>query len=144
MLNVSRPSSVRTLLLCLLAILAAPTIKAQESQHPGLDRQLDRVDFAISGVGAFNRDSSGTAIVETQPTTVHLSPGNTLGAMITLRYVAKPLVGFELNYGYARYTDTFTPFGALPMPSAHPSAACSRTLRSIRRAMSLICGPFLA
>ncbi len=119
MLNVRRPLCVRTLLLCLLATLAAPAVKAQESQsqHPGLDRQLDRIDFAVSGVGVFNRATSGTAIVETQPTTVHLSPGNTLGAMITLRYVAKPLVGFEFNYGYARYTNTFTPFGALPTPT---------------------------
>src|SRR5580698_8814416 len=109
MLNLPRPLCVRTLSLCLLAIMAAPAVRAQESQHPGLDRQLDRVDFAISGVGVFNRDSSGTAIVETKPTTVQLSPGNTLGALLTLRYVAKPLVGFELNYSYARYTNTFTP-----------------------------------
>jgi hypothetical protein len=118
MLNVPRPSSVRTLLLCLLATLAAPTIKAQdtpESQHPGLDRQLSRVDFAISGVGEFNKDSSGTAIVESQPTTVTLSPGNTLGALLTLRYTKSPFIGAEFNYGYARYTQTFTPFGTQPV-----------------------------
>ena len=116
MLNVSRPLCVRTFLLCALAILAAPTVKAQEPpQYPGLDRQLDRIDLGITGIGVFNRDSSGTATVEAVPTTVHLSPGNTLGALVTLRYVAKPLVGFELNYGYARYTDTFTPFGTQPV-----------------------------
>jgi hypothetical protein len=115
MLNVPRPSSVRTLLFCLLATLAAPTIKAQESQHPGLDRQLSRVDFAISGVGEFNKDSSGTAIVEAVPTTVHLSPGNTLGALLTLRYIKSPFIGAEFNYGYARYTQTFTPFGTQPV-----------------------------
>jgi hypothetical protein len=117
MLNVPRLSSVRTLLFCLLATLAAPTVKAQEteSQHPVLDRQLSRIDFAISGVGIFNKDSSGTAVVETIPTTVHLSPGNTLGALITLRYTKSPFIGAELNYGYSRYTDTFTPFGVQPV-----------------------------
>lgn len=118
MLNVPRPSCVRTLLLCLLTTLAAPTVKAQdsqESQHPGLDKQLSRIDFAVSGVGVFNNDSSGTAIVEAVPTTVTLSPGNTLGALLTLRYVKSPFIGAEFNYGYARYTDTFTPFGTQPV-----------------------------
>jgi hypothetical protein len=116
MLNVPRPSSVRILLLCLLATLAAPAVKAQESStHPTLDRQLSRIDFAVSGVGIFNKDSNGTAIVEAVPTNVNLSPGNTLGALITIRYTKSAFVGAELNYGYARYTDTFTPFGAQPV-----------------------------
>jgi hypothetical protein len=126
MLNVPRPSCVRTLLLCLLATLAAPTIKAQdsqESQHPGLDKQLSRVDFAVSGVGNFNKDSSGTAIVETVPTTVNLSTGNTVGALLTLRYVKSPFIGAEFNYGYARYTDTFTPFGTQPFGGVQQNAS---------------------
>jgi Outer membrane protein beta-barrel domain len=122
MLNVRRSSFVWTLLLCSLATLTATTAIAQESQHPTLDRQLDRVDLAVSGVGIFNRDSSGTAIVEAVPTTVTLSPGNTLGVLATLRYTKSPLLGFELNYGYARYTDTFTPFGILP-PPGQPAAS---------------------
>jgi Outer membrane protein beta-barrel domain len=116
MLNVRRLSCVWTLLLCLLAILAAPTAKAQESQNPALDRQLDRIDLSVSGVGTFNSNSSGTAIVDAVPTTVDLHPGNTLGVLVNLRYIKSPLLGFELNYGYARYTDTFTPFGILPPP----------------------------
>jgi hypothetical protein len=116
MLNVRRSSFVWTLLLCSLATLAATTAKAQESQHPTLDRQLDRIDIAVSGVGQFNRDSSGTAIVDAVPTTVNLTTGNTLGALVTLRYTKSPFLGLEFNYGYARYTDTFTPFGSLPGP----------------------------
>jgi hypothetical protein len=34
--------------------------------------------------------------------------------VVNLRYTASPFVGFEFNYGYARYTDTFTPFGSQP------------------------------
>lgn len=123
MLNVPRVSCVRTLLLCLVATVAAPNIKAQEPQHPGLDRQLERIDLGVSGVGVFNNDSSGTAIVNGKPTTVTLSPGNTLGALITVRYTKSPLLGFEFNYGYARYTDTFTPFGAQPFAGVQQNAS---------------------
>jgi hypothetical protein len=125
MLNVPRPSCVRTLLLCLLATLAAPTVKAQdsqESQHPGLDKQLSRIDLAVSGVGNFNKDSNGTAIVQTVPTTVNLSPGNTVGALVTLRYTKSPFIGAEFNYSYARYTDTFTPFGIQPFAGVQQNA----------------------
>jgi len=122
MLNVRRSSCVWTLLLCSLATLAATTAKAQESQHPALDRQFDRVDLAVSGVGQLNSTSSGTAIVEAIPTTVTLSPSNTVGVLVTLRYTKSPFLGFEFNYGHARYDDTFSPFGNQPTPTA-PSVA---------------------
>src|SRR5271168_1122132 len=112
MLNVPRQSCVRIALFCLLLTLAGSTAQAQTSQNPGLDRQLSRIDLAVSGVGVFNKDSNGTAIVNGKPTEVNLSPGNTAGALVTARDIAKPFVGFEFNYGYARYVDTFTPFGA--------------------------------
>jgi len=123
MLNVSRASCVRTFLLCLVATAMAPKIKAQESQHPGLDRQLERIDLGISGVGSFNSSSNGTAVVNAKPTAVNLSPGNTLGALITVRYTKSPLLGFEFNYGYARYTNTFTPFGAQPFAGVQQNAS---------------------
>ncbi len=121
MLNVPRPSCVRSVLFCLLLTAAGSTAKAQTSQNPELDRQLSRIDLGIVAVGVFNTESNGTALVATNPGTspsgtvpthVNLSPGQTAGAVVTLRYIAKPFVGFEGNYGYARYTDTFTPFGA--------------------------------
>ena len=112
MLNVPRPSCVRSVLFCLLLAVAGPTAKAQSTPQTPLDKQLARIDFGILGVGIFNKDSSGTAIVNGKPTTVHLSPGDTAGAQLTLRYTISPYVGFEGNYGYARYVDTFTPFGS--------------------------------
>jgi hypothetical protein len=113
MLNVPRPSRVRSVLFCLLLTAAGSTAKAQTtSQNPALDRQLSRIDLGITGVGVFNKASSGVATVNGAPNTpVALSPGNTAGAVVTLRYIVSPFVGFEGNYGYARYTDTFTPFG---------------------------------
>jgi hypothetical protein len=34
---------------------------------------------------------------------------NTLGALASIRYVAKPYVGLEFNYGWARYTENYEP-----------------------------------
>lgn len=109
MLNVSRPSCVWSILFCLFATLAAGSAAQGQTAEPSaLDHQLDRVDFGVSGVGIFNHSSSGPVINNTQPgQSLVLDPSNTLGALVTLRYVIKPLVGFELNYGYSRYSQTF-------------------------------------
>jgi hypothetical protein len=125
MLNVPRPSWVRSVLFCLLLTAAGTTAKAQTtSQNPGLDRQLSRIDVGVLGVGIFNKSSSGTTTVNgVANTTVNLSPGNTAGALVTLRYVVSPFVGFEGNYGYARYTDTFTPFGSQPNGGVQQNAS---------------------
>jgi hypothetical protein len=124
MLNVSRLLCVRSVLLCLLPIAAGSTAKAQISQNPALDRQLSRIDLAVTASGVFNQSSSGFATVNGhQNTLVNLSPGNTGGAVVTLRYVVSPLIGFEGNYGYARYTDTFTPFGSQPIGGVQQNAS---------------------
>jgi hypothetical protein len=122
MLNVSRPSCVCSILLCLLATLAGSTDKAQ-TETTALSRQLARVDLAVSGVGSFNKSSSGITIVNAKSTTVALSPGNTMGALVTLRYIKSPFVGLEANYGYARYTQTFTPFGGQPFGGVQQNAS---------------------
>ena len=112
MLNVSRPLCVRSLLFCLLATLAGPTAQAQ-TQSTALNRQLERLDLSVSGIGVFNRPSTGTVTVNAQPTTLTITPGNTLGALITLRYIVKPWVGFEGNFSYARYTEKFNTIGGV-------------------------------
>ena len=67
MLNVSRPSCVRSVLFCLLLTAAGSTAKAQTPPtNPALDRQLSRIDLGVLGVGVFNKDSNGTAIVNGQ------------------------------------------------------------------------------
>jgi hypothetical protein len=124
MLNVPRPLCVRSVLFCLLLTAAGSTAKAQTpSQNPALDRQLSRIDLAVTAVGVFNKASNGTAIVNGAPTAVNLSPGNTAGALVTLRYIVSPFVGLEANYGYARYVDTFTPFGAQPNAGVQQNAS---------------------
>jgi hypothetical protein len=124
MLNVSRLLCVRSVLFSLLLTAAGSTSKAQTSQNTALDRQLSRIDLGVAVSGVFNQSSSGFATVNGHANTpVTLSPGNTGGALVTLRYVVSPLIGFEGNYGYARYTDTFTPFGTLPIGGVQQNAS---------------------
>lgn len=86
------------------------------AQVTALEKQLSRIDLGISGVGSFSRDVSGPLVRPVSPSdppVVSESASNTVGAMVNLRYVAKPLVGFEFNYVYARYKETFntSPYG---------------------------------
>jgi hypothetical protein len=123
MLNARRPSWVNSLLFCLLVATAGSTAKAQTSQNPGLDRQLSRLDLAVTASVVLGISSNGTAIINTVPTAVNLQPSNTVGPLVTIRYTVKPLVGFEFNYGYARFTQNFTPFGGVPTAGVQQNTA---------------------
>ena len=125
MLNVSRQSCVRSVLFCLLLTAAGSTAKAQTaSTNPALDKQLSRIDFGVLGVGVINKSSNGFATVNGHPNTaVNLNPSNTAGAVLSLRYTAKPLFGLEFNYAYARYNDLFTPFGSQPSGGVQQNAS---------------------
>lgn len=81
--------------------------RAQDTVPPttALGRQLAKMDLGVTGKGEFTRNTSGLTYL---PQNVNLVPSNTLGALVTLRYTVSPYVGFEGNYGYARYTDNFT------------------------------------
>ena len=86
---------------------------AQQTTPPSfLQKQLDRMDLGVSGVALFNPTVSGPIDPKgTAPnigTTVSDQISDTAGALVTVRYVAKPLVGFEFNYVYARYTENFS------------------------------------
>jgi hypothetical protein len=124
MLNVPRASCVRNVLFCLLLTAAGTTVKAQTSQNPGLDRLLSRLELGVTGSAILNKDSNGTATVNgVAETPVNLHPGNTVGPLVTIRYTKSPFIGLEFNYGYARYTDTFTPFGAQSTGGVQQNAA---------------------
>ena len=84
---------------------------AQTSTPPSIfQRQLSRLDFGVNGMGQFSKKVSGVVPKNGSATagqTVSESASNTLGALVDVRYIAKPYVGFEFNYTYARYTETF-------------------------------------
>ena len=88
------------------AAQASPTVTP-------FDKQLARIDIGVQGDGIFNSSVSGP-ITATGPNvgqTVQAQGSNTLGALVTVRYIAKPLLGFEGNYSYARYTEAYSGSG---------------------------------
>jgi hypothetical protein len=107
--------STRTLLCGLVISVLGAAAHAQVAVVTPLDKQLNRMDLAVSGVGLFNSQTTGTTPSSgPEPNTqVTDTPGNTFGALVTLRYVAKPLVGFEGNISYARFTQNYTNIGGV-------------------------------
>lgn len=105
MLNVSRPWLAWSIFLCLSACISGSTARAQAVPVTALNRQLSRVDLAVSGVGQMTGGVSGTNYLH-QAITQDAS--TTLGALVTLRYIKSPLLGLEGNFGYARYTENFS------------------------------------
>jgi len=100
----------RVLLAAAALLVCAAT--AASAQTTPFGRQMARVDFGISGAGVFNKQVSGPILpsgAANHNTIMTQYGSNTLGALGTIRYVAKPYVGFEFNYGFARYTENYSP-----------------------------------
>ncbi len=80
-----------------------------------LDKQLRRIDIGVSGEGIFNHSVTGNVTAPGPNTGIALSdsPSDTVGALVNIRYIAKPYVGVEFNYSYARFTQnySYSPFG---------------------------------
>lgn len=100
-----RRSPTRAFFLCLFAAFSGWSASGQVVTP--LQRQLDRIDLAVSGVGELTTNSSGTNYLN-QPLTQRAS--TTLGALVTIRYVKSPLLGAEFNYGYARFTQNYSQY----------------------------------
>ncbi len=102
MLKVLRQSSRWTLLFFLSSGLFASVASAQVT---ATQRQLQRLDFSINGIGEFTKGVQGTNY---QGVALTQNASSTLGALATLRYTKSHLVGFEGNYTYARYTENYS------------------------------------
>jgi hypothetical protein len=108
MFNASRPRLSKSLILCLFAALAVPAVHAQAvSGNPTLDRHLSRLDIGVGAMGSITKDVSGTNYLGVNLTQ---QTSNTVGALLQIRYTKSPWVGFEFNYGYARYTQNFSSY----------------------------------
>jgi hypothetical protein len=104
----------------LAAALFVSTAGSAAAQSPteapptAFAKQLHRMDLAFTGVGEYNTTVTGPVLSKAASdygngaNTMTQYGSNTFGALITLRYIAHPWVGFELNYGYARYTENYT------------------------------------
>lgn len=75
-----------------------------------LQRQLSKIDLGVQAVGEFSSDASGPVTIpaNNQGQIVTLSPSSTVGALVTIRYAAKPYLGAEFNGGYSRYTENLS------------------------------------
>jgi hypothetical protein len=101
MMNVSRRIAIRGAVL--FSVLVASAALAQQPVT-AFGKQLERIDLGVSGIGIFNPDSSGTNYL---PQHISQVPSNTFGALVQLRYTRSPLIGVELNYSQARFTENF-------------------------------------
>ncbi|MGD0798769.1 MAG: hypothetical protein ABR910_13720 [Acidobacteriaceae bacterium] len=109
-------------LLCLLSLsLTAPRAIGQDTPAPltPFQRQMARIDLAIDAAGSLTSATSGIEKRDGTPLTIKAS--TTVGELFTLRYTARPWVGFEFNFGNVRTTQNYT-FGP-PTPNVLPGGA---------------------
>jgi hypothetical protein len=100
----------RALLATATFLLSVTGIAA--AQTTPLSRQMSRIDFGISAAGEFTNTVSGPIIptgAANAGTVTSQYASNTVGALANIRYVAKPYIGVEFNYGWARYTENYSP-----------------------------------
>ncbi len=103
--------TLSTLPLAAALLLATAAGHAQTDTPPTpLEKQIHRLDLGIQGVGMFNTTVTGPVypVASNTGQTLTQYGSNTFGALVTLRYIARPYVGFELNYGQGRYTENYT------------------------------------
>ena len=101
---------VPALLLCIPGLTASQAIGQEATPLTPFQKQMDRIDFAVSMAGILSTSVSG--IEQRDASSTHnnllISPSSTVGELLTLRYTAKPLLGYEFNFGSSRYTQNFT------------------------------------
>ena len=116
-----RPPVCARLLGPVFLLLLFPTIRSATAQaipQTAAHRQLDKIDFAISGAGEISSSVSGVEERDANTThsTLTIKPSTTVGELVTLRYTAKPYFGLEFNFGNARFTQNYT-FTPPPSPT---------------------------
>jgi hypothetical protein len=103
-------------LLCFLSLTASQAIGQDTTVVTPLQKQLNRIDLAVSAAGSIGTSVSG--VEQRDASTIHsvltIRPSTTVGELATLRYTAKPYVGFEFNFSNLRYTQDYT---FVPPPS---------------------------
>jgi hypothetical protein len=118
------------LLLCLLTLSASQAIAQDDAPVPEtkFQKQLDRIDLAVSAAGSIGTSVSGIEQrdINTSHSMLTIKPSSTVGELVTLRYTAKSYVGFEFNFGNLRYTENYTyvppPSQSLPFTGAQTGA----------------------
>jgi hypothetical protein len=101
---------VPVLLLCLFSLTAAQASAQEAIPLTPFQKQMDRIDMAFGVTGIFSTSVSGIEQRDAGSTHNNLliSPSSTISELFTVRYTAKPLLGYEFNFGNSRYTQNFT------------------------------------
>ncbi|MGA7156509.1 MAG: hypothetical protein WBY53_06670 [Acidobacteriaceae bacterium] len=88
-------------------------VQAQTTEAPptAFEKQLDKLDLSVAGAGIYNSTVTGTVVsnldAPNEGQSMTQFGSNTLGALVSIHYPAKPYFGLEFNYGYARYTENY-------------------------------------
>jgi hypothetical protein len=93
-----------------------------EAPPTPFQKQLEKLDLSIAGVGVYNSTVTGPVLSKaasnycfdaaTTPTNCGSNDitqfgSNTLGALVSIHYPVKPYFGLEFNYSFARYTENY-------------------------------------
>jgi hypothetical protein len=98
------------LLMCLFSLPAAQAFGQDTPPPPTpVQKQLEKIDFAISAAGSFGSSVSGVEQRDANITksVLTIKPSSTVGELFALRYTVKPYVGFELNVSNLRYAQDY-------------------------------------
>jgi len=93
-------------LLCLLISSASVAVGQDQTAPPTpLMKQLSRFDLSLVASGELSTRVGGIEQrdADTTHTELSIKPTSTVGELATLRYIAKPYVGFEFNFGNLRF-----------------------------------------
>ena len=73
--------------------------------HPAMAQTLKNLEGAVNIFGQFSGTSNGNGVKD--------SPTDSLGVVTTVRQSFHPWLGYEINYGYTRFTERYStvPFG---------------------------------
>ncbi len=92
-----------------------------EAPPTPLQKQLEKLDLSIQGTGIYNSKVSGTVVsgigADNQGEPMTQFGSNTLGALVSIHYPAKPYFGLEFNYSFARYTENYEGTGDFDLPA---------------------------
>jgi opacity protein-like surface antigen len=88
-----------------LSFLFLIFLSALSGWHPAMAQTLKNLEGAVNIFGQFSGTSSGNGVQD--------SPTDSLGVLATVRQSFHPWLGYEVNYGYTRFSERYStiPFG---------------------------------
>jgi hypothetical protein len=95
-----------------------------QTENAALNKQLGRIDLAISGIGLFSNTTDGTnnqKYASGAPEPLKAQPSNSFNGFGQLTYTGSKWFGLQFNYVHGRYTYNFTYLAPEPPPQSPAS-----------------------